>query len=60
MNTTFLATTTFSDVFKSSFMDKVTSFSVVDTLIAMCVAFALGLFIFLVYKKTFSGVMYSA
>lgn len=60
MNTTYLATTTFSDVFKSSFMDKVTSFSVVDTLIAMCVAFALGLFIFLVYKKTFSGVMYSA
>lgn len=41
-------------------MDKVSSFSVVDTLIAMCVAFALGLFIFLVYKKTFSGVMYSA
>lgn len=60
MNTIFLATTTFSDVFKSSFMDKVSSFSVVDTLIAMCVAFALGLFIFLVYKKTFSGVMYSA
>lgn len=41
-------------------MDKVSSFSVVDTLIAMGVAFALGLFIFLVYKKTFSGVMYSA
>lgn len=60
MNTIFLATTTFSDVFKSSFMDKVSSFSVVDTLIAMGVAFALGLFIFLVYKKTFSGVMYSA
>ncbi|WP_310604018.1 DUF4956 domain-containing protein [Anaerosporobacter sp.] len=60
MNSIYLATTTFSDVFKSSFMDKVSSFSVVDTLIAMCAAFALGLFIFFVYKKTFSGVMYSA
>lgn len=60
MSTVFLSTTTFSDVFKSSFMDKVSSFSIVDTLIAMCVAFALGLFIFLIYKKTFSGVMYSA
>jgi uncharacterized membrane protein YhiD involved in acid resistance len=60
MSTVFLSTTTFNDVFKSSFLDKVSSFSVVDTLLAMCVAFALGLFIFLIYKKTFSGVMYSA
>ena len=35
-------------------------FSIVDTLIAFCLAFALGLFIFYVYKKTFNGVMYSA
>lgn len=41
-------------------MDKVTSFSIIDTILAMGVAFALGLFIFLIYKKTFSGVMYSA
>lgn len=60
MGTVFLSTTTFNDVFKSSFMDKVTSFSIIDTILAMGVAFALGLFIFLVYKKTFSGVMYSA
>ena len=60
MSTIFLSTTTFNDVFKSSFMDKVSSFSILDTLLAMCVAFALGLFIFLIYKKTFSGVMYSA
>jgi uncharacterized membrane protein YhiD involved in acid resistance len=60
MDTVFLSTTTFNDVFKSSFMDKVTSFSIVDTILAMGVAFALGLFIFLIYKKTFSGVMYSA
>ncbi|WP_312494655.1 DUF4956 domain-containing protein [Anaerosporobacter sp.] len=60
MGTVFLSTTTFNDVFKSSFMDKVTSFSIVDTILAMGVAFALGLFIFLIDKKTFSGVMYSA
>lgn len=60
MDTVFLSTTTFNDVFKSSFMDKVTSFSIIDTILAMGVAFALGLFIFLIYKKTFSGVMYSA
>lgn len=60
MDTVFLSTATFNDVFKSSFMDKVTSFSIVDTILAMGVAFALGLFIFLIYKKTFSGVMYSA
>lgn len=60
MSTVFLSTTTFNDVFKSSFMDKVSSFSIIDTILAMCVAFALGLFIFLIYKKTFSGVMYSA
>ena len=28
--------------------------------IALALAFGLGLFIFLVYKKTFSGVMYSS
>ncbi|WP_167958849.1 DUF4956 domain-containing protein [Anaerosporobacter faecicola] len=60
MSTTYLATTTFGDVFKSSFMEKVSSFSITDTLIAMGLAFALGLFIFFVYKKTFRGVMYSA
>ena len=40
-------------------MDKVTAISPLDAVIAMAVAFALGLFIFFVYKKTFSGVMYS-
>lgn len=51
---------TFSDIFKSSFLENVTSVSVLDTAIALVLAFCLGLFIFLVYKKTFSGVMYSA
>lgn len=51
---------TFKDIFKSSFLEKVTSFSAIDILIAFSLAFILGLFIFYVYKKTFSGVMYSA
>lgn len=49
----------FSDVFKSSFLEKSSSFSLIDMVIALGLAFALGLFIFLIYKKTFKGVMYS-
>lgn len=49
----------FSDIFKSSFLEKVSSFSILDVVIAMAVSFALGLFIYIVYKKTFRGVMYS-
>lgn len=51
---------TFNDIFKSNFLDKVTSFSMLDMAIALGLAFVLGLFIFMVYKKTFKGVMYSA
>lgn len=51
---------TFNDILKSSFLEKAVEFSVLDVLIGMGLAFALGLFIFFVYKKTFSGVMYSA
>ena len=50
---------TFNDVFKSSFLESVTEFSAVDTLIGMLFALVIGLFIFVVYKKTFNGVMYS-
>ncbi len=51
---------TFSDIFKSSFLENVTSVSLLDMAIALILAFGLGIFIFLVYKKTYSGVMYSA
>lgn len=51
---------TFNDIFKSSFLEKVSSFSLLDVVIAMAVAFALGLFIYIVYKRTFRGVMYSS
>ena len=50
---------TFKDIFKSSFLDNVTQFSVTDILLAMFFACIVGLFIFFVYKKTFTGVMYS-
>ena len=50
---------TFSDIFKSSFLESVTEFSAIDTLIGMVFALVIGLFIFLIYKKTFSGIMYS-
>ena len=50
----------FSDIFKSNFIDNVTSVSILDMAIALALAFGLGMFIFLVYKKTYSGVMYSA
>ncbi len=55
-----LAATSFSDIFKSSFLENVTSVSVLDMAVALALSFAIGLFIFFVYKKTFSGVMYSS
>lgn len=51
---------TFNDIFKSSFLEKAAEFSAIDVAIAMFLSFAVGLFIFYVYKKTFAGVMYSA
>ena len=51
---------TFNDIFKSSFLENITSVSILDMLLALLLAFAIGLFIFLIYKKTFSGVMYSS
>lgn len=49
----------FNDIFKSSFLEKTSSFSVVDSMIGLLAAFILGLMIYMVYKKTFSGVIYS-
>ena len=51
--------TNFSDIFKSNFLEKTTSFSLTDSLIGLVVAFFIGLFIYAVYKKTFNGVIYS-
>lgn len=50
----------FSDIFKSSFLDNVTAVSVLDMVLTLVLSFGIGVFIFLVYKKTYQGVMYSA
>ncbi len=51
---------TFNDIFKSSFLENVSSVSLFDMAIALALSFGIGLFIFLVYKKTYQGVMYSS
>lgn len=50
----------FRDIFKSGFLENVNSISAFDMALALILAFGLGMFIFLVYKRTFSGVMYSS
>jgi uncharacterized membrane protein YhiD involved in acid resistance len=49
----------FNDIFKSSILEKTSNFSFIDSLIGLLVAFGVGLFIYWVYKKTFTGVIYS-
>lgn len=51
---------TFHDIFKSGFLENMVSVSMLDMILVLALAFGTGLFIFLVYKKTFSGVMYSS
>lgn len=53
-------TINFSDVFKSGFLSNLTAVSLTDIILALALAFALGLFIMAVYRKTFKGVMYSS
>lgn len=49
----------FNDIFKSNFLETTSSFSLIDSLIGLSVAFIIGLFIYMIYKKTYSGVIYS-
>lgn len=51
---------TFNDIFKSSFLENVSEFSILDTLIGLAVAQVIGLFIFIIYKKTLTGVLCSS
>lgn len=51
---------TFQDIFKSSFLENMSSVSLLDMAVALTLAFGIGMFIFLIYKKTFAGVMYSS
>ena len=51
---------TFNDIFKSNFLANVTSITMLDMFLALGLSFGVGLFIFLIYKKTYAGVMYSS
>lgn len=51
---------TFQDIFKSSFLQNISSVSILDMVLALALSFGLGVFIFAVYRKTFKGVMYSS
>jgi hypothetical protein len=42
---------TFNGIFKSSFLENIASVSILDMVIALTLAFGIGMFIFLVYKK---------
>lgn len=51
---------TFQDIFKSSFLETVSTITPLDMALTIFLSFVLGLFIFWVYKRTYAGVMYSA
>ncbi|MBR0378288.1 MAG: DUF4956 domain-containing protein [Lachnospiraceae bacterium] len=50
----------FNDIFKSSYLENVTAINIPDMIIALVLAFLVGLFIYFIYQKTYRGVMYSA
>ena len=41
----------FNDIFKSSFLENINAVTVLDMVIALGLAFAIGVFIFVIYKK---------
>jgi len=47
-------------IFNFSYLDRAATFSIPDILAALLISFAIGLFIFFVYTRTFKGVMYSS
>lgn len=49
----------FKDIFKANFLERSATFSVVDTVISLALACVLGLFIYWIYKKTYTGVLFS-
>ena len=50
---------TFRDIFDSSFLENMGEIALADAALALVFAFLLGLFIFFVYKKCYSGIMYA-
>ena len=51
---------TLKELFSFSFLNKAAAFSIPDILAALGVSFALSLFIYFVYTKTYRGVMHSS
>lgn len=47
-------------LFDVNFLNKASTFSLAEIFITLGTSFILGLFIYLVYKKTYTGVMYSS
>lgn len=47
-------------LFNFNFLNKAATFSIPEILVALTISFILGLFIFMVYQKTYIGVMYSS
>lgn len=59
-NTTTTSPTNFADILKNSFVNNfVSDISISKILITMGMAFIIGFFIYLLYKRVFSGVLYS-
>ncbi len=51
---------TLQDIFKSKFLENVAGVTVFDMVLGIFLSFLLGLFIFLIYKRTYRGLLYSA
>lgn len=49
----------FQDIFKSGFLENAAAITIFDMVLAVTLSFAVGLFIFFVYKKCYAGIMYS-
>lgn len=54
-----IGTVNFSDILSSNFLETTQEFSLIDSLIGLITSFIIGLVIYFIYKKTFSGVIYS-
>ena len=48
------------ELFNFTYLNKAAVFSIPDILMALAISCIIGLFIFMVYKKTYTGVMYSS
>ena len=46
---------TFQEIFRSSFIENLTSISFFDMAVALILALLLGIFVYYVYQKTYTG-----